>query len=71
MRGLNNKVSFIKDLIQDNKFGLIALLETLVKKDLANSTAYLVSPRFKWIFNYENHYNGRIWLGWDPSTWTV
>lgn len=70
-RGLNNKVSFYKDFIASRKLNLVALLETHVKRENANFLAHLVAPKFQWVFNYENHYNGRIWLGWDPSFWTI
>lgn len=30
-----------------------------------------IAPRFKWLFNYNFHNNGRIWLGWDPGIWNV
>ena len=70
-RGLNNKISFYKDFIASSKIGLIALLETHVKKENAAFISKLVAPRFCWIFNYECHQNGRIWLGWDPGVWSV
>lgn len=71
MRGLNNKVSFYKDFIASRKLGLIALLETHVKKENAIYIANFVAPRFKWVFNYDYHCNGRIWLGWDPQIWSI
>ena len=70
-RGLNNKISFYKDFIASNKLGLIALLETHVKQENAPFVSKLVAYRFRWQFNYGYHYNGRIWLGWDPNFWTV
>ncbi|XP_074364627.1 uncharacterized protein LOC141705634 [Apium graveolens] len=71
IRGLNNKISFARDFISNFNFGLIALLETHVKQELANSISFSIAPRFRWFFNYDSHYNGRIWLGWDPNLWDV
>ena len=70
-RGLNNKISFYKDFIASRKLGLIALLETHVKKENATFVSKLVAPKFSWLFNYDHHHNGRIWLGWDPDFWSI
>lgn len=71
IRGLHNKVSFVKDFVSMNKIGLIALLETHVKQENASFISSLVASRFCWMFNYDHHRNGRIWFGWDPTLWRV
>lgn len=71
VRGLNKKTSFIKDFISNNYLSFCTLLETHVHKDSANSISQFLSPKFTWIFNYEHHANGRIWIGWDSSVWKV
>lgn len=71
IRGLNKKTSFVKDFILSKNIGLIDLFETHVKKDSASFIANLVSSNFSWLFNYDSHSNGRIWVGWDPSKWKV
>lgn len=71
IRGLHNKASFAKDFLGLHKFGIAALLETHVKKEDAGFFSTLVAPRFKWLFNYDFHNNGRIWLGWDDTLWKV
>ena len=71
VRGLNNKRSFIKDFIASNKISLIGLLETRVNKDVAKIISTDISPRFNWVFNYEHHSGGRIWVGWNPTFWDV
>lgn len=38
---------------------------------MANSISHSLSHKFRWVFNYDIHYNGRICLGWDPNIWTV
>lgn len=71
IRGLNNKVSFMKDFIINNNLGLIAITETHVKSGAASSLSSFLAPQFLWEFNYEFHPNGRLWLGWDPSRWKI
>lgn len=71
IRGLNNKISFAKDFILANKLSLVALLETKVQQVNANFISNAISSRFKWKFNYQHHFLGRIWLGWDPAIWSV
>ena len=71
VRGLNNKQSYIKDFLLSNKISLVALLETRVPAHNANLVSSSIAPNFTWEFNYCNHNNGRIWLGWDPTFWTV
>ena len=70
-RGLNNKVSFYRDFITTHKLGLVALLETHVQKENATFVSKLVAPNFEWLFNYDHHLNGRIWLGWNPRFWSI
>lgn len=71
IRGLNSKKSFAKDFLSVNKFGLFALLETHVKEDSSLNIASYISPRMNWFFNYDSHYNGRIWIGSDPTLWHI
>lgn len=71
VRGLHNKVSFIKDFLSVNRFGIAALLETHVKKEDAARLSAIIAPRYNWIFNYDFHNNGRLWFGWDEALWKV
>lgn len=71
VRDLNNKTAYVKDFLLSNRFSLIALLETRVKVQNASAISSFLAPSFSWEFNYNNHPNGRIWLGWDPLIWTV
>lgn len=71
VRGLSNKASFIKDFLCTNRCALVALLETHVKQENASALSHFIAPSFSWLFNYESHYNGRIWLGWNPTEWQV
>ena len=71
IRGLNNKKSYAKDFISSNKFSICAILETHVNSQNADSVAQFICPNFSWIYNYEYHYNGRIWVGFDHSIWKL
>lgn len=71
IRGLNKKLSFVKDFLQNNRLGLIALMETHVKQESAAFVSSVVSARFNWLHNYDYHSNGRIWVGWDPNRWSI
>lgn len=71
IRGLNKKQTFAKDFLSINKLSLFALLETHVKKASASFVSKFIGPRFNWHFNYDYHYNGRIWVGVDPSIWNL
>lgn len=37
----------------------------------SSSVSATISGRLQWIFNYQHHYLGRIWVGWDPVFWSV
>ena len=71
IRGLNNKSNFVKDFIRNNKLSFIALSETHVQQENSKAISSYIAPSFKWLFNYDSHHNGRIWVGWDPCFWTV
>lgn len=61
----------MRDFISHNKINLLGLLETHVQQDLAAGISRFLAPYFSWVFNYNHHPNGRIWLGWDSSIWDV
>ena len=71
IRGLNNKKSFVKDFIDLHHLSFIVLLETHVLETSANSISNFIGPKLAWIFNYSQHYHGRIWIGFDPQIWKV
>lgn len=73
VRGLNKKPkqAYVKQFIADNNISLVGLLETRVKKHKASRISRAVCRNWTWAFNYDFHYNGRIWVGWNPSVWNV
>lgn len=49
----------------------MGILETKVKSDKALAISKKTNRGWKWLFNYDHHYNGRIWVGWNPSVCNV
>ena len=71
IRGLNNKIPYVRDFIKFHKLSFVVLVETHVQASSAQSVTNLIAPRFTWLFNYEHHNNGRIWIGFDNNIWKV
>lgn len=69
VRGLNSKQTYVKDFLTSNRISLIALLETRVSEQNAAAVSSYIVPQFNWCFNYNNHPNWRIWLGWNNNLW--
>ncbi|XP_074326627.1 uncharacterized protein LOC141664571 [Apium graveolens] len=30
-----------------------------------------INRAWKWLFNYDYHYNGLVWVGWNPDIWDI
>lgn len=71
VRGLNSKVQFIRDFIKSNKINLIGLMETRVKKDIAKILSSEINRSFCWLDNYDYHFGGRIWIGFNKYFWDI
>jgi len=73
VRGLNkySHQQGVASLINDNQLSFLALLETKVKIHNAMSISTKIKNNWNWLHNYDNHYNGRVWIGWDPNCWNV
>ncbi|XP_074351344.1 uncharacterized protein LOC141690440 [Apium graveolens] len=54
-----------------NKVGFMGVLETKFKAHNALGISKKINKNWRWMFNYEHHYNGRIWVGWDPGVWQL
>lgn len=73
VRGLN-KSPHQKELVNfilANQISFMEIMETKVKIVNACAVAKKISRNWKWSFNYEHHYNGRVWVGWDPNLWDI
>ena len=46
-------------------------LETKVKIDKSASVSQKINKNWSWVFNYDHHSNGRLWVGWDPNLWQI
>ncbi|KAF5208043.1 hypothetical protein FRX31_002370, partial [Thalictrum thalictroides] len=70
IRGLNDpsKGKVVRKLIDEKRIGLMGIVETRVKEK--NKAVVFNSIGLHWpmLDNYEDHYNGRIWLIWDPRS---
>lgn len=69
-----NKSSHQKEVtnfISNNSLSFMCCVETKVKVHNSSSILKQIANNWSWIFNYESHYNGRIWIGWDPNVWHV
>lgn len=73
VRGLN-KTPHKKEVINFinvNRISLMGLVETKVRAQNSAAISKSINKNWKWIFNYEAHDYGRVWISWDPSIWTV
>lgn len=73
VRGLNKKPhqDEVVNFINANHLSLCALVETKVKLSNSMLVAKKIKKGWNWLFNYGDHYNGRVWVGWDPNFWNI
>ncbi|XP_074300977.1 uncharacterized protein LOC141632320 [Silene latifolia] len=73
IRGFNCplKYSEVKDYLGVNKIDIMALLETRVKEHKASKIIRKKFSNWNVVCNYSHHYNGRIWVFFNPSTVTM
>jgi exonuclease III len=69
VRGLNHpsKQREVKSLINIHKIGLICLIETRVKENKAEKIRDAIASDWDFVFNYEKHFLGRIWVCWKKT----
>ncbi|XP_074326634.1 uncharacterized protein LOC141664576 [Apium graveolens] len=73
VRGLNkspHQNELIK-FILDNHLDFIGVLETKVKLHNAVCISKKINRAWKWLYNYDYHYNGLVWVGWNPDIWDI
>ncbi|XP_074300949.1 uncharacterized protein LOC141632289 [Silene latifolia] len=63
-------ISNMRNFLALHKPDIFGLLETHVKEHKA-ATILKKFANYKTICNYKDHYNGRIWVFWNPNTITV
>ena len=73
VRGLNKgpHQQELINFINSNNISLMSCIETKVKLENSKKISQKINSKWSWVFNYEHHFNGRIWIGWDPSVWTI
>jgi exonuclease III len=64
VRGLNHpsKQKEVVSIIKRHKISLICLIETRVKENKANKVRTCIVLDWEYVFNYEKHFLGRIWI---------
>ena len=69
LRGVNKpfKQRELRSFILKYKIPLIGLNETRVLEENHYNIAAGLMPGWRFITNYSYHYNGRVWVLWDPS----
>ena len=71
VRGLN-KASHQMEVINfivSNQVSFMCCMETKVKSEQAEKISKKINNRWSWVFNYNHHSNGRLWVGWDSAVW--
>jgi hypothetical protein len=58
-------------MIQRHKLSIICLIETRVKINKAEKVKDCIVPGWDYIFNYDQHFLGRIWICWKKSDYEV
>ncbi|XP_074283610.1 uncharacterized protein LOC141608150 [Silene latifolia] len=73
IRGLNKLVKQIEvnKFLTQNKLDILGILETRVKETKSHRILRNKFRGYSSFCNYSKHYNGRIWLVWNPSTTRV
>ena len=67
---LANKQEDLLLFLHLNNIGLVALLETKIKRHKAESIASNIFRGWEWVNNCDIS-NGRIWVAWKPSSYTI
>jgi exonuclease III len=73
VRGLNHPSMHreVRSMIQRHKLSIICLIETRVKINKAEKVKDCIVPGWDYIFNYDQHFLGRIWICWKKSDYEV
>lgn len=61
----------LKNFITMNNIDLMGILETKVKEPNVVAISKNINKGWQWLFNYNHHYNGRVWVGWNPDVWSL
>lgn len=61
----------LQHFISMNNIELIEVLETKVKVSNALEISKKINKNWQWLFNYDHHYNGRVWVGWNSNVRSI
>ena len=69
IRGVNSlfKQREIRSLIHSNNISLFRIIETQVQQENSIQIANDLLRGWRYVFNYNHHPNGRIWVFWNPD----
>lgn len=73
VKGLNKgpHQKLLVNFISLYKLDLMGVLETKVSLIMFFFVFKKIQKNWKWLFNYEHHYNGHVWVGWNPNVWDI
>ncbi|XP_075086042.1 uncharacterized protein LOC142168789 [Nicotiana tabacum] len=73
IRGVNKRYKHkeVREYIRENKIKLVDLVETKVKEGNAQRISKAIILRWSILTNYKDARNGRIWLLWDTSHFSI
>jgi hypothetical protein len=73
VRGLNHpsKQKEVKNMIKCHKISFICLIETRVKIQKADVIRSYIVPDWDYVYNYDQHFLGRIWVCWKKDEFEV
>lgn len=73
VRGLNKRPhqNQLMHFISSNNISFMSCIETKLKVQNSLIISKRINRTWTWIFNYEHHYNDRIWAGNDPTIWNI
>lgn len=72
IRGLNSGTRLVdlKKVIEDNKVGLLGLMETRVKAKNVSRIMHNLPTHWKVVNNYAHSSKGRLWVLWNENFWS-
>lgn len=73
IRGVNKryKQKELRNYIKAKKIKLAGIIETRVKEHKFQAISRNIIPRWEALNNYQYASNGRIWIVWDPNTYSI
>lgn len=73
VKGINKplKQSYMRKYIGTSRVDICCLVKTRVKQEKAQRILRKIAGGYECFHNYATHYNGRIWVLWNPNSVSV